>query len=201
RKASICSVTFMDPSSAVMPEATLPPTRMAVSTGPSSRRIASATTGPTYASAPKRAMLMALWRAKTMPVKIAAVMATPSDCTPMISVSRTIRRKYAGGRARLRATCAVSSPMPPDQVAVRLKYVSMPSFHPEALDHVPEILAARRERRGGRDVQEVVDTAVGLHHVGVDADTRPLVAVLAFEKQVDRRPAADGHLVSFDHGA
>ncbi len=40
-------MTFMEPSSAVMPEATFPPTRMAVSTGPSSLRIESATTGPT----------------------------------------------------------------------------------------------------------------------------------------------------------
>ena len=36
-----------EPSSAVMPEATLPPTRIAVRTGPSSRRMASAAMGPT----------------------------------------------------------------------------------------------------------------------------------------------------------
>ena len=47
RRASICSVTFIEPSSAVRPEATLPPTRMAVSTGPSSRRMARAEIGPT----------------------------------------------------------------------------------------------------------------------------------------------------------
>jgi hypothetical protein len=47
RSASICSVTFMEPSSAVIPDATLPPTRIAVSTGPSSRRMASAEMGPT----------------------------------------------------------------------------------------------------------------------------------------------------------
>ena len=126
--ASICSVTFIDPSSAVMPEATLPPTRMAVSTGPSSRKMASATTGPTYASAPKRAMLMALWSAKTMPVKIAAVRATPSERTPMISISRTISRKYGGGRVRLLATCAVRRPRPPYHIAVRLRYVSIPPY-------------------------------------------------------------------------
>ncbi len=37
RSASICSVTFMVPSSAVMPEPMRPPTISAVSTGPSSR--------------------------------------------------------------------------------------------------------------------------------------------------------------------
>ena len=47
RRASICSVTRIEPSSAVIPDATLPPTRMAVRTGPSSRRMARAAMGPT----------------------------------------------------------------------------------------------------------------------------------------------------------
>ena len=37
RRASTCSVTVIEPSSAVMPEPTRPPTMSAVRTGPSSR--------------------------------------------------------------------------------------------------------------------------------------------------------------------
>ena len=66
-------------------------------------------------------MFTALWMAKTMPVKIAAVRATPSERTPITSISLTTRRKYFGGRARLRATCAVSRPTPPYHIAVRLR--------------------------------------------------------------------------------
>ena len=66
-------------------------------------------------------MFTALWIAKTMPVKIAAVSATPSERTPITSISLMTRRKYFGGRARLRATCAASKPRPPYQIAVRLR--------------------------------------------------------------------------------
>ena len=83
--------------------------------------MARAVSGPTYISAPKRAMLTALWIVKTMPVKIAAVSATPSDCTPITSISWITRRKYFGGSARLRATWPVSRPTPPYQIAVRLR--------------------------------------------------------------------------------
>ena len=46
RRASICSVTFMVPSSAVMPAAILPPTTSAIKTGPSSRMTDFETTVP-----------------------------------------------------------------------------------------------------------------------------------------------------------
>ena len=64
-------------------------------------------------------MLTALCSANTMPVKIAAVSATPSERTPIVSISSRIRRKYFGGSARLRKTWAVSSPTPPYHRAVR----------------------------------------------------------------------------------
>ena len=60
-----------------------------------------------------------------MPVKIAAVRATPSERTPITSISWITRRKYFGGSAALRITCAVSSPTPPYHIAVRLRYVSI----------------------------------------------------------------------------
>ena len=52
RMASICSVTFMEPSSLAMPEALRPATSSAVSTGPSSRTSVMATIWPTWSVAP-----------------------------------------------------------------------------------------------------------------------------------------------------
>ena len=46
RIASTCSVTAIDPISAVIPDPTLPPTISAVSTGPSSRTRDRATSSP-----------------------------------------------------------------------------------------------------------------------------------------------------------
>ncbi len=46
RRASICSVTLMAPSSAVMPAPTRPPTSNAVITGAASRTMERATVGP-----------------------------------------------------------------------------------------------------------------------------------------------------------
>ena len=46
RSASTCSVTVIEPISAVMPEPTRPPTMSAVRTGPSSRTSESETTRP-----------------------------------------------------------------------------------------------------------------------------------------------------------
>ncbi len=53
RRASTCSVTVIDPSSAVMPEPTRPPTMRAVNTGPSSRTSERDTTRPMKAFPPK----------------------------------------------------------------------------------------------------------------------------------------------------
>jgi hypothetical protein len=47
RRASICCVTTIEPSSAAMPEPTRPVTISAVSTGPSSRTIDTQTRRPT----------------------------------------------------------------------------------------------------------------------------------------------------------
>src|SRR2546425_11050196 len=66
-------------------------------------------------------MFTALWIVNTIPVKIAAVSATPSDCTPIDSISWRINRKYLGGSARLRMTRPVRRPSPPYQTTVRLR--------------------------------------------------------------------------------
>ena len=71
-------------------------------------------------------MLIALCSANTIPVKIAAVAATASDRTPMISISAMTSRKYFRGRTTLRATCPVSNPTPPYHITARVSAVSIP---------------------------------------------------------------------------
>ena len=55
RSASTCSVTTIEPSSAVIPEPTRPPTMSAVKTGPSSRTRDKETTRPTKSFPPNAA--------------------------------------------------------------------------------------------------------------------------------------------------
>jgi hypothetical protein len=67
--ASICSVTFIEPSSLAMPLALRPATISPVSTGPSSRTIESETSWPVSESDPKRWRVLELCSASTAPVK------------------------------------------------------------------------------------------------------------------------------------
>src|SRR5205809_2008857 len=145
-------------------------------------------------------MFTALWIAKTMPVKTAAVSATPTERTPMTSISLITRRKYLGGSATLRATCAVSSPTPPYQIAVRLRNVSI-SLHGEALHEAPEVAAPGLERVRGRDVQEVVHTAPVLQEVAFDADALVALARPALDHPVVRRTTGQVGLALFERRA
>src|SRR5260370_1268759 len=62
-------------------------------------------------------MSTAVWSAGTIPVNSAAVSATVSERTPMMSISRATSQKYEGGSVRFRATRTVSSPRPPYHTA------------------------------------------------------------------------------------
>ncbi len=88
RRASTCSVTVIDPISAVMPEPTRPPTMSAVSTGPSSRTSESDTTRPTNILPPNASSEYAVCRASTMPVKSAVIPVIATDFTPSSSICR-----------------------------------------------------------------------------------------------------------------
>ena len=85
RMASICSVTFMEPSSLAMPEALRPATIRPVSTGPSSRTMESETSCPVSDRAPKRARELALCSASTMPVNMPVSTTTGTEPTPILS--------------------------------------------------------------------------------------------------------------------
>ncbi len=86
RSASTCSVTVIEPSSAVMPEPTRPPTMSAVRTGPSSRTSERATTRPTNCFPPNASSEYAVCSASTMPVKSAVMPVIDTDFTPSSSI-------------------------------------------------------------------------------------------------------------------
>ncbi len=67
--ASICSVTFIEPSSDAIPEALRPEIISPVSTGPSSLTMESATRLPVMLTAPNCCSDVADCRARTQPVK------------------------------------------------------------------------------------------------------------------------------------
>src|SRR5260370_1297964 len=70
-------------------------------------------------------MLTPLCRASTIPVKLAAMRATPAERTPMTSISWTTSRTYLGGSARFRATCPVRRPRPPYHATVLRRYPAL----------------------------------------------------------------------------
>src|SRR3989338_6969791 len=146
-------------------------------------------------------MLTALWIVNTMPVNTAAMSATPSDCTPMTSTSRTTTRKYLGGSARLRQTRPVRRPTPPYQIVARLRYASMSLLRREALDEPPEVAPPRPERRRRRGVHEIVDTALALDHVRLDARRRPVGVGTPVHHRVRRGPPRDGRAAAPPPGA
>ena len=67
--ASICSVTFIEPSSLAMPEALRPAIMSEVSTGPSSRTRVMETTIPVLPTCPYCASARDICRAMTAPLK------------------------------------------------------------------------------------------------------------------------------------
>src|SRR3990172_2123517 len=96
--ASICSVTFIVPSSAAIDAPTRPETMSPANTGPSSRVIESATTVPTKLVAWNRWNPDQLCRARTIPVKVAVTRTTGSELTPTSSICLTMFRISDGGR-------------------------------------------------------------------------------------------------------
>src|SRR3990172_5345338 len=136
-------------------------------------------------------MLTALWIVNTMPVNTAA----------MTSTSRTTTRKYLGGSARLRQTRPVRRPTPPYQIVARLRYASMSLLRREALDEPPEVAPPRPERRRRRGVHEIVDTALALDHVRLDARRRPVGVGTPVHHRVRRGPPGDGRGAALDHEA
>ncbi len=96
RMASICSETFMEPSSLAMPEALRPETISPVSTGPSSLTMESATSRPVMLTAPNSFREVADCSARTQPVKKPVRTTIGSEPTPMESICVNISSMYRG---------------------------------------------------------------------------------------------------------
>ena len=90
RMASICSVTFMEPSSLAMPEALRPATMRAVSTGPSSRARVMATTVPVCSTWPYLCNAEAICSAMTAPLKKPVMKTIWMLPTPIVSIWSTM---------------------------------------------------------------------------------------------------------------
>src|SRR5213078_4237320 len=145
-------------------------------------------------------MFTALWIVNTIPVKIAAMSATPSDCTPIDSTSRRTSRKYLGGSPRLRITRPVRRPSPPYQTTVRLRESSTPSLRREALDQLSERLPPALEGRRRRDQGEVVHAPPVLQHVRLDSRERTTRGEAAVEHSMGGAPPVDRDVPPLDDG-
>ena len=85
RMASICSVTVIEPSSLAIPEALRPATISPVMTGPNSVTIPTETSCAIRVSEPKRESVLALFRARTAPVKPPVRITMGREPTPIKS--------------------------------------------------------------------------------------------------------------------
>jgi len=112
--ASICSVTFMDPSSAPIPAATRPLTTKPVITGPVSFSSENTITAGSMDFAPNRVKLSRVCRAKTTPVAAPANATKTNDREPISSNCRTNSPPSNGGTSALRASRATKSPSSPN---------------------------------------------------------------------------------------
>ena len=90
--ASICSVTFIAPSSAPMPAPTRPATSSAVTSGPVSRISAMARPAGIIASAPKRSSEARVCIDSTTPMARPEVAMSGVDRQPISKTWRTISR-------------------------------------------------------------------------------------------------------------
>src|SRR3984885_500642 len=112
-RASICSVTTIEPSSAAMAAPVRPATTTAESIGPSSRAVVNATTPPTRLPTPNCTAWTALSSENTMPVNSDVRMTIETDCTPSrydwSSVSRT-RMRSAAMKRRQSASRSATPP-------------------------------------------------------------------------------------------
>ena len=113
RSASICSVTFIVPISAVMPAPTLPPTMRDIITGASSRTSDSDTTLPMNIFTPNSSSEYAVCNASTIPMNSDVIATIDSDRTPICSNCSIRICDSTGPRTASRIVCAPSSLMPP----------------------------------------------------------------------------------------
>src|SRR5579862_2390815 len=112
--ASICSVTFIDPSSAPMPAPARPLTTRPVITGPLSFMIENTIMAGRSDLAPKRTMPSRVSNESTTPVAAPAKATKGSDIAPIASHCRTNSRHSYGGVTAALARRAQNKPSSPN---------------------------------------------------------------------------------------
>src|SRR6266568_8383137 len=112
--ASICSVTFIDPSSAPMPAPTRPLTISPVIIGPLSLMMENTMTAGRNAFAPKRIRLSRVCNERTTPVAAPASATSGSDFDPIASLTQEfaefIRRNQGGAEQTRTAKAQFAKP-------------------------------------------------------------------------------------------
>src|SRR5512146_1471567 len=206
--ASICSVTFMVPSSAAMAAPTRPETMSPANTGPSSRVMERATTDPTKLVAWKRWNPDQLWRARTIPVNVAVTRTTGRERIPTSSICFTMFRISEGGRTSHATHCRNRTktfprsssprntrvPNRSSAVAIPLRFCSLANAPPrDAAPHLGEDLVGD----GAGEAGQIVGRGPPLSHhhdVGAHRNAGDIGhvqhRVVHAHPAGDRRPAA-----------
>src|ERR1700722_3666537 len=112
--ASICSVTFMDPSSAPMPAPTRPATTSPVTIGPISWMIENTMAPGSMDFAPKCTRLLRVSRARTVPIAAPARATSGNDFDPISSNCRKISRNSSGFVTAAHSTLQEKLPRSPN---------------------------------------------------------------------------------------
>src|ERR1700680_2379359 len=118
--ASICSVTFIEPSSAPMPAPTRPLTTNPVMTGPISWTIENRMALGSIDFAPKRTRLLRVSSARTVPTAAPAKATRGSDFDPISSNCRMISRSSNGLVTAAHITFQEKLPRSPSHSSERL---------------------------------------------------------------------------------
>src|ERR1700686_1526848 len=139
--ASICSVTFIEPSSAPMPAPTRPATTNPVTIGPISWMIENTMAAGSMDFAPKRARLLRLSSARTVPMAAPARATSGNDFDPISSNCRMISRSSNGLVTAAQITFQEKLPRSPNHSSERLIIVpvevEVDSIFDKFYAHVP----------------------------------------------------------------
>ena len=112
RSASICSVTFIVPNSAVIAAPTRPANTTPANTGPSSRPIAMAIIPPTVPCAPYRINTSAICNVITAPAKNIVRLNIGNELTPKCAICSIVSFQFSFGTCRMvRHKSNIASPI------------------------------------------------------------------------------------------
>ena len=147
--ASICSVTFIEPSSAPIPAPTRPLTINPVMTGPLSLTIEKMMTAGSIDFAPNCVSVSRVCRERTTPVAAPASATKGNDFDPIASIWRISSPPSQGGTKATRARRQQNMPSSPNHAKNPIMLVSVlvaTTFHEFGWALLPAAKAAARIR-------------------------------------------------------